>query len=274
LAQVPRPSPHFVPQPLLAMAAFGAAKGFKVARATGPYQSPATAAAAPGGHPDDGARMVYVGNLSFKLRWQELKDHFKQIGQVENARILTEDGTDGGRSRGVGFVRFKTEAEAELAIARLNGSELDGRFMVVDAWTGGGAGRGAQERMERRAATTTLALPAGGKGKGGGRGTGGGTGAPRMNEVRGENLVYVGNLTYEVRWQDLKDHMKQAGTVEFCNVLTEDGTEFGRSRGTGCVRYSNAAEVQQAIAMLGESELMGRKILVDHWTGGGAGGKK
>eukprot|EP00411_Alexandrium_monilatum_P089249 CAMPEP_0175738000 /NCGR_PEP_ID=MMETSP0097-20121207/54244_1 /TAXON_ID=311494 /ORGANISM="Alexandrium monilatum, Strain CCMP3105" /LENGTH=83 /DNA_ID=CAMNT_0017046181 /DNA_START=38 /DNA_END=285 /DNA_ORIENTATION=- len=83
------------------MSAFGAAKGLKGTRSTGPYQSPTTALATPGGHHDDGACMVYVGNLSYKLKWQELKDHFKQIGQVENARILTEDGTDRGRSRGV-----------------------------------------------------------------------------------------------------------------------------------------------------------------------------
>jgi len=69
-----------------------------------------------------------------------------------------------------------------------------------------------------------------------------------------------------VKWQDLKDHMKQAGNVEFCRVLTEDGTEYGRSKGSGCVRYGSEAEVEQAISMLAETELMGRNILVDHWT--------
>lgn len=104
----------------------------------------------------------------------------------------------------------------------------------------------------------------------------GGKGAPRGGEVHGDPklLVYVGNLKYEVKWQDLKDHMKQAGAVEYCRVLTEDGTDWGRSKGAGCVRYSTEEEVQEAIDTLAESELMGRKILVDRWAGGkGAGGK-
>lgn len=100
-------------------------------------------------------------------------------------------------------------------------------------------------------------------GKGLGKGFGG-----KQSEVHGdpELLVYVGNLKYEVKWQDLKDHMKQAGNVEFCRVLTEDGTDWGRSKGSGCVRYSTQAEVQNAIETLAESELMGRRILVDRWT--------
>jgi len=288
------------------MAAFAPAAKFKGARPA-PYQD--AAAAQKGGKPEDSSRSVYVGNLSFKSKWQELKDHFKQIGEVENARVLTEDGTEWGRSRGVGIVRFKTEAEVELAIARLNGVELDGRALVVDPWTGSSGkwkeqqkkGGAAPLMLANQPATTVAAAAAAsgqetrpgdwicpvcqdlqfarntvcrncgpsGKGKGGGAfmgGKGGGKGGGKRIEVTGEHLVYVGNLAYEVRWKDLKDHMKQAGTVEFCNVLTEDGTEYGKSKGVGCVRFSSDAEVQQAIAMLSESDLMGRKILVDRWT--------
>lgn len=101
-------------------------------------------------------------------------------------------------------------------------------------------------------------------GKGFGKGFGGG----KQTEVHGDPnlLVYVGNLKYEVKWQDLKDHMKQAGNVEYCRVLTEDGTDWGRSKGAGCVRYSTEEEVQVAIQTLAETDLMGRKILVDRWT--------
>merc|ERR1712062_969727 len=83
----------------------------------------------------------------------------------------------------------------------------------------------------------------------------------------GEQLVYVGNLPYSIKWQDLKDHMAKAGKVEFVKVMTEDGTEWGRSRGCGCVRFSTEEEAQNAIETLNDSDLEGRKIFVDKWTG-------
>merc|ERR1719362_2458548 len=86
-------------------------------------------------------------------------------------------------------------------------------------------------------------------------------------------MIYVGNLAYSVNWQDLKDHMSQAGTVEFARILTEDGTEFGRSRGTGYVRYTTEADAENAIVQLRETELKGRKILVDAWTGSSGKGR-
>lgn len=304
---------------------------------------------------DDPACQVYVGNLPYSLRWQDLKDHMKQAGQCLDARILTVDGTDWGRSRGVGIVRYESEEEAQAAISQLNGSELQGRAIVVDVWTGS-SGKWQQERAERiqnvdAAAAVDQAKPgdwicpmckdlqfarntscrtcgAGGGGKGksqetvelangqvarpgdwicpfcndlqfarnamcrncnggkggyskggngkGGRGKGGagfGKGFGRGNQVHGENLVYIGNLSYDVSWQDLKDHMKQAGTVEFCSVLTEDGTDYGRSKGAGCVRFSTEEEVLQAIATLAETELKGRRILVNRWSGGKGCGK-
>eukprot|EP00747_Dinoflagellata_sp_TGD_P097329 gnl/TRDRNA2_/TRDRNA2_167105_c0_seq2.p1 gnl/TRDRNA2_/TRDRNA2_167105_c0~~gnl/TRDRNA2_/TRDRNA2_167105_c0_seq2.p1 ORF type:complete len:120 (-),score=24.34 gnl/TRDRNA2_/TRDRNA2_167105_c0_seq2:428-787(-) len=89
-------------------------------------------------------------------------------------------------------------------------------------------------------------------------------------EVHGDpaSMVYVANLLFETKWQELKDHMKQAGTVEFCKILTDDGTDFGWSRGIACVKYATAAEAELAIATLAQTELEGRKIWVDRWTSG------
>lgn len=81
-------------------------------------------------------------------------------------------------------------------------------------------------------------------------------------------MVYVGNLPFKAEWQEVKDHMKVAGTVEFVKILTEDGTEYGRSKGIGCVRYTTEAGAEQAIATLNGSEMMGRNITVDRWTKG------
>jgi len=98
-----------------------------------PYTKPiAQNKATEGGEPDEG-RMVYVGGLPFKAEWQELKDHMKAAGEVEFASIVANET---GRSRGVGFVRYKTEEEAQNAIDSLNGSVMDGRTITVDLWTG------------------------------------------------------------------------------------------------------------------------------------------
>ena len=69
----------------------------------------------------------------------------------------------------------------------------------------------------------------------------------------------MGNLSWDVAWQDLKDHMRQAGDVVYAEVLEEDS---GRSKGCGIVEYSSASDAQKAIAQLTNSELNGREIFV------------
>ena len=71
--------------------------------------------------------------------------------------------------------------------------------------------------------------------------------------------VYVGNLSFQVSWQDLKDHMKQAGNVVRANVIM-DGD--GRSKGCGLVDYETVEEANQAISSLHDTKLKGRLIFV------------
>src|SRR3546814_11905915 len=71
--------------------------------------------------------------------------------------------------------------------------------------------------------------------------------------------VFVGNLSWEVAWQDLKDHMRQAGNVTRADVLR--GPD-GRSRGCGIVEFENLEDAQTAIDTLNDSMLMGRPIFV------------
>merc|ERR1719379_1116754 len=101
--------------------------------------------------------------------------------------------------------------------------------------------------------------------KGWGKGFGKGFGRPTRVEGDPKLMVYVGNLAFSCHWQELKTHMSAAGTVEFAKVLTDDGSDWGRSRGVGCVRYATEEEANRAIATLSETELQGRNILVDHW---------
>ena len=71
--------------------------------------------------------------------------------------------------------------------------------------------------------------------------------------------VYVGNLGWNVAWQDLKDHMRQAGEVIRAEIMQGPG---GRSKGCGIVEFSTADEARYAISNLHDTELQGRLILV------------
>ena len=73
------------------------------------------------------------------------------------------------------------------------------------------------------------------------------------------NRVYVGNLAWSVSWQDLKDHMRDAGDVQYSKILTD---REGRSKGCGIVEFSTVEGAQDAIEKLTDSELKGRKIFV------------
>ena len=73
--------------------------------------------------------------------------------------------------------------------------------------------------------------------------------------------VFVGNLSYGVAWQDLKDHMKQAGEVIYCDIIPEpDNASF--SKGCGLVEFSSAEEAETAIETLTDTDLKGRSIFV------------
>ncbi len=74
-------------------------------------------------------KRLYVGDLSYDTRESQLRELFEQAGTVETVTIITDRGT--GRSKGFGFVEMSSDAEAQEAINRLNGQELDGRQIKV-----------------------------------------------------------------------------------------------------------------------------------------------
>jgi RNA recognition motif-containing protein len=73
---------------------------------------------------------IYVGNLNFNTTERDLEAAFAAYGTVSSARIATDRDTN--RPRGFGFVEMPNQAEAEAAIAGLNGKELQGRTLTVN----------------------------------------------------------------------------------------------------------------------------------------------
>ncbi len=74
---------------------------------------------------------IYVGNLPYSVRDQELRETFEAFGTVTAAEVIFDKRTR--RSRGYGFVEMAGETEARRAIEALNGKELHGRELRVDA---------------------------------------------------------------------------------------------------------------------------------------------
>jgi len=73
---------------------------------------------------------IYVANIPFKASEADLKELFEQQGEVRSARIVIDKVTN--RSRGFGFVEMANGADAKKAIENLNGSDFEGKSLVVN----------------------------------------------------------------------------------------------------------------------------------------------
>ena len=105
---------------------------------------------------------LYVGNLPYSVRDEDLQQSFGQFGAVTSAKVMME--RDTGRSKGFGFVEMGSDSEAQAAIAGMNGQPLGGRSVVVN---------------EARPMEARPPRSGGGFGGGGGGGYGGGGGGDR-----------------------------------------------------------------------------------------------
>jgi len=109
---------------------------------------------------------LYVGNLAYSVRDEDLQQAFAQFGTVSSAKVMMD--RDTGRSKGFGFVEMGSDAEAQSAINGMNGQALDGRALVVNE---------ARPREERPGGFGGGGRPGGsGGGFGGGGRSGGGGG--------------------------------------------------------------------------------------------------
>jgi len=224
----------------------------------------------------DGTKLMVHG-LAPGVAWQELKDHFAQVGTVVHAKVLVdhEKGKSKGKganrdgwSKGMGLVQMGSRKDARKAIASLNGCQLGDRILQVEPWTTNddgpkAKGKGAMVQYEWQL------VPVGkGDGKKGSKGKGKGKG-------NDDCKVYVAQLPYSAAWQDLKDHFAQAGTVVHAKILCDHAKEEagfvgcsrdGYSKGTGFVEFSSPKEAKAAIKLLNGSEMGSRSIVVDKWT--------
>merc|ERR1712217_331779 len=140
-------------------------------------------------------------------------------------------------------------AEAQQAVSQMNGSILDEKQLAVDPWTGPNPRKqqqgGAYFGNASNPWDAMMAMMMGG---------GGGGGYPKKNET--QKKVKVNNVPEGMSWQELKNHMQTAGTVDFCGV----------KMGVGEVRYKTEAEAQNAIATLNGSIFGTSSLQVAAWA--------
>ena len=133
---------------------------------------------------------LYVGNLPYAFRDNDLQQAFSQYGTVSSAKVMME--RDTGRSKGFGFVEMGDDAQAQAAIAGMNGQQFGGRGLVVNearpmeprpprtgGYGGGGGGYGGGGGGRDGGGGGGFRSPYGGGGReggGGGRSGGGGGG--------------------------------------------------------------------------------------------------
>mmetsp|Transcript_38149 Transcript_38149/g.71519 ORF Transcript_38149/g.71519 Transcript_38149/m.71519 type:complete len:918 (+) Transcript_38149:136-2889(+) len=195
---------------------------------------------------------LFVSNLHRRVDWRQLKDHFRQAGEVVYCDVYKftqkskhiQNGSAVGRSKGCGIVQMADERAAAYAVEILDGSTLEGRAMAV--------------KPDARPAEFKPAWDSPRIGDGA-RGDGGGGGDPTR--------LFVAGLSTTTTWEDLKRHFRAAGDVEYCDVYRYSNRKFdadklGESKGCGVVQMADVESAREALAMLNGSSLDGMQLTV------------
>lgn len=199
---------------------------------------------------------VYVGNLSYDVRYRDLMEFMRGAGEVLFAEVLV---TPTGVSKGCGLVEFASQEDSQRAIRELAEQPLLGRPVFI------------REDRENEARFGATPVP----GKIGMAMAGQGLHAappprpPSHNYYGAQNpgnQLYVGNLPYQAGWQDIKDLFRAAGNIIRADINI--GAD-GRPKGSGTVVFETQKDAQQAISMYHGFEWYGRTLEVreDRYAG-------
>ncbi|XP_063628446.1 serine/arginine-rich splicing factor 1B [Cydia splendana] len=183
---------------------------------------------------------IYVGNLPPDIRTKDIQDLFYKFGKVTFVDLKNRKGPP------FAFVEFEDPRDAEDAVRARDGYDYDGYRLRVEFPRGGGGGRGPRGQGAERAP------------RGAGRGP-----PARRSEYR----VLVTGLPPSGSWQDLKDHMREAGDVCFADTFKD---------GTGVVEFLRHEDMKYAVKKLDDSRFRSHEGEVSYirvkedYGGGGA----
>lgn len=176
---------------------------------------------------------IYIGNISSRTRKSDLEYECDRYGRVLSCALM----------EGFAFVEYERSKDADYAVRKMGGLELDGRRLSVEKshgkGRGGGGGGGGYSRGDSPV----------GSGKRGGR-------------VRNrDNCVVVEGLGPRTTWKDLKDFARTAGNVEYADVW------FEGNRKLGVMKYQSRSDFKRALKELDDTKLDGEYVRVREDTG-------
>ena len=205
-------------------------------------------AAAPTGGAQE-STTIFVGRLSWSVDNDRLAQEFAECGEIESAHVQTD--RDTGKSRGFGYVRFKTAGAVEKALA-MNGTEIDGRAVNID--------RSSQQdrtqiREKRAKAFGDEVSPP-------------------------SSVLFVGNLSFSTTEDTVWEFFNEYG-VKTVRLPTDRDT--GRPKGYGYVEFEDLEGAKKAFEASTSAEIDGRNVRLDYsqprdsnnfgGRGGGRGGR-
>jgi len=238
----------------------------------------------PAGIPD--SPRLYVGNLNYDTTDADLEAVFGKFGDLKSASIVSHGGS--GRSKGFGFVEFTELSAAKEAVAKLHGTELQDRTIIVNGAKSekprrdseGGEGRERREPRERRPRSGDGDRSGGGDRRErreggrerGPRSGGGRSGRPQTGnsedshkkvkaleiETVSSPSLRVGSLNSEATDQDIDDLFEAVGAIQ---NRSETGAADSDTR-EYLIDLASTEEAQKAVELLDGKSFMGNKISV------------
>lgn len=223
---------------------------------------------------------LYVGNLNYDTTDADLEKAFGSFGDLKSAAVVTHGGS--GRSKGFGFVEFTNLESAKAAVAKLHGSDLQGRTIIVNGAKSekpkrDGDGGGRKEGRSRRSDGERRERRGGGRDEGGSRSGGGKGGRGRtgnsedshkkvkpleIEQVSSPSLR-VSSLNSDATDQDIDDLFAAVGAIQ---GRSETGTSDADTR-EYLIDLASTEDAQKAVELLDGKSFMGHKIKV---TGAGS----
>ena len=174
---------------------------------------------------------IYVKNFGEEVDTDDkLSDMFIKYGNIVSAKVMVDDAS--GKSRGFGFVSFKSPDDADKACDDLNGKDLNGKTLCV-----GRAQHKAERQAELKRKHEQMKMD-------------------RLNRYQGVNL-YVKNLDYTIDDERLREEFTPFGTISSAKVMLDVS---GRSKGYGYVCFSTPEEATKAVTEM-NNRIVGTKPL-------------
>lgn len=199
------------------------------------YKDKKDGAVEPEVDPERDQRTVFAYQISLKADERDVYEFFSRAGKVRDVRLIMD--RNSRRSKGVGYIEFYDSMSVPMAIA-LSGQPLLGNPVMVKPSE-------AEKNLVQSTATAA--------------GVAGGTGA----YAGGARKLYVGNLHYNMKEDQLRQVFESFGTVELVQLPTD---ETGNCKGFGFIQFARLEDARAAQSLNGQLEIAGRMMKVSAIT--------